>query len=84
MISYPRVIKSPIVNYCIKVNLYERIELANTELHQKVLPEVSVYGLHMHMQNTILLVFPWNMMKNHLSILLILIFDCFFRHTYKR
>ena len=53
----------------------------NTEIRQKVFLLVSFRELHIDMLKQKLLGFPWHMMKKYLSVLVILIFDYFFRHN---
>ena len=47
----------------------------NTELRQKVLIQVSFRKLHIHKIKKMLLGFPWHIIKNYLSILMIMIFN---------
>ena len=82
IISHTHLIQYPILNYYIKVKFYDVNGGVNTELHHKVLLQVSFPELHKYIIKMILMVFPWYVIKKYLFVLVILIFNYFFHHNY--
>ena len=83
IISRPYVIQYPISNYYITVKFDSFIRGVKTEIRQNVLLWVSVSELNIDILKNILLDFPWYNTKNKFSVLVILVFGWFFRHSLK-
>ena len=77
-------IQSPIENHYVAVEFDYGNGGVNIELRQKVILQVSFRELHIDMLKNMLLVFPWNMTKKDLSVLVILFFNYIFDHNYER
>ena len=84
IISTPRVILYTILNDYISVKSDNGNGWVNTVQGQKVLLRVSVCELHLDMLKNMIQGFPWHIMKNYMSVLVILLFGYFFCHNYKR
>ena len=76
-------IKYPISRYYITVKLYDINGGVKTELCQKMLLQVSICELNIDMLKKYATGFPWNVLKNDLYVLVILIFNYFLHLNYK-